>query len=398
MSYNKTIMRFAFVKAVLFFVHTSGIANAHAAEGRIAPGAEQVNEYLSLLKKCKSVGIVANDASCIGRESLLSYLVRNKVKVTRLFAPEHGLRVDKDANESFDNIVDPMTGVPIISLQHSSGLCLPTVEMIEDLDMVVFDIQSVGVRTYSFEKILHYVMEACAISKVHLMILDRPNPNAHYIDGPVQKAEFSDFNVFHPIPLVHGLTLGELAQMINGEGWLKDGLKCEMAIIKVHNYTHASRYSMPNKPTPNMVNDQAVALSPLITLFDGTVMSVGRGTSKPCQQIGAPNPVFGTYTFKPVSMLENDKYPKYCNIICHGIDLTRVACPNCICLQYLISLHKIAEDNGILFFLGNFDIQAGNDTLRQQLKDGLSEQEIRASWQKDIEEYKKAREKYLLYK
>ncbi|MEL6412849.1 MAG: DUF1343 domain-containing protein, partial [Bacteroidota bacterium] len=294
-----------------------------------------------------------------------------------------------------EDSVDPCTQLPIVSLFGNTKQ--PTAAMLTDVDVVVFDVQDVGVRCYTYLSTLHYLMNACAAHGVSLMVLDRPNPNGHYVDGPVLDSNFCSFVGKHPIPIVHGLTLGELANLINNEGWLQAQRRCELTVIPMMHYTHQTPYSLPIPPSPNLPNDQAVALYPHLVLFEGTTISTARGTAFPFQAIGYPALGFGAFQFTPRSLPDKAPHPKHQDQPCYGIDLRGVPAPHYLDLQHLVHYYQIAQEQGLPFFGPTFDIHAGSDVLRKQLEEGLSEAAIRASWQEPLNRYKALRQQYLLY-
>ena len=360
----------------------------------VLPGAAQLEQYLPLLVD-KRVALVVNPTSCIGEQHLVDVLLKKGITLQKVFAPEHGFRGDLGAWETFADGIDAATGVPIISL--FGKVKKPTQTMLADVDVVIFDIQDVGVRCYTYLSTLHHVMEACAAYQIPLIVLDRPNPNGHYVDGPVLDLKFQSFVGKHPIPVVHGLTLGELAHMINGEGWLQDGVQCALQVIPVANYNHQTPYTLPIPPSPNLPNDQAIALYPCLVFFEGTTISAGRGTPFPFQMLGYPAASFGPFQFTPVSMPGKALHPKHQDQLCYGLDLSKAPPPNRLELQYLLHFYQQAKAQALRFFGPTFDIHAGSDQLRQQLEAGLTEPAIRASWQKDLAAYKAKRKKYLLY-
>lgn len=358
------------------------------------PAAYQTEEYLPLLKG-KSVGMVVNQTSTIDRIHLVDTLRSHEIDIVKVFAPEHGFRGEADAGATVKSGIDEKTGLPIISLYGKNKK--PTNEQLQDLDVIIFDIQDVGARFYTYISTMHYVMEACAENNIPLLILDRPNPNGMFVDGPILEMEHQSFVGMHPIPILHGLTVAELAQMINGEKWLKDELKCELNIIKNKNYSHNDTYSLPIKPSPNLPNDLSIALYPSLCLFEGTIISVGRGTEKPFQQIGHPSLTDYEHTFIPISMPGSSVHPPFEDEKCFGIDFTSKNFEDGISLKYIIDFYQAFPDKDKYFnsFLTKL---AGTESLRQQIESGFSEEEIKMSWQVGLEEYKRMREKYLIYK
>nr|WP_245558480.1 DUF1343 domain-containing protein [Fulvivirga imtechensis] len=355
-------------------------------------GAEQTNEYLPMLKG-KKIGMVVNHTSVIGKTHLVDSLLSLDIRIQKVFAPEHGFRGDADAGEKVKDGIDIATQLPIISLYGNNKK--PSVEQLQGIDLVIFDIQDVGTRFYTYISTMHYVMEACAENDIKMLILDRPNPNGMYVDGPVLKPEFQSFVGLHPIPILHGLTVGELAQMINGEGWLNNSIKCDLKVIPVKNYSHDEDYSLPVKPSPNLPNGLSVKMYPSLCLFEGTVISVGRGTYKPFQQIGHPQFTDMAHQFTPKSIDGMSKYPPYEGQTCYGISFEDTDFEGGFTLKYIIDFYK--KYGGEDYFNNFFDKLAGTDQLKQQIKKGISEEEIRKSWAPDLEQYRKMREKYLLY-
>ena len=311
---------------------------------------------------------------------LVDFLLEQGIEVKKVFVPEHGFRGKADAGEKVDNSIDAETGIPLVSLYGSSKK--PSKEALADVDIVIFDIQDVG---------------ACAEQDKKLMIFDRPNPNGDYIDGPVLEKGYESFVGMHPIPIVHGLTVGELAQMINGEGWLKDEVKAPIEIIPVANWTHDDHYSLPVKPSPNLPNDIAIRLYPSLCFFEGTDVSLGRGTLFPFQVYGYPDPKFGDFTFTPVSIDGMSKYPPQQDKLCYGKDLRNEPLSHQFTLSYLLDAYRLA-DQGDSFFNSFFDKLAGSDRLRKSIIAGESEENIRSSWQKGLDVYKTKRKLYLIYK
>ena len=363
----------------------------------IISGDQQLDEYLPLLKN-KAVGVVANHASIVNGTHLVDTLLKSEIHIISIFSPEHGFRGDEDAGSFISDNKDSATGIPIISLYGDHKK--PTTEDFQNIDIVLFDLQDVGVRFYTYISTLTYVMEACAENGIPLIVLDRPNPNGFYVDGPVLKEEFKSFVGLHKVPIVYGMTIAEYASMINEEGWLKENLKCDLTIIPLRNYTHNYIVNLPVKPSPNLPNWEAVYLYPSLCLFEGTIMSVGRGTDNPFQVYGHPDFQNGNFSFIPESK-PGATNPKYKGIKCYGQNLIDYATkfdkiPAQIKLTWLIESYKMLSPK-YEFFISYFDKLAGTDELRKQIESGLTEIEIRESWQKDIDKFKKIREKYLLY-
>ena len=373
----------------------------------ILVGANRTEMYLPLLKGMR-VGVVANQTSVIFLETrdkrqetrdythLVDSLLSLNINIKKVFSPEHGFRGTADAGEDVKDGVDTKTGLPIFSLHGKHKK--PTTEQLSDLDIMVFDIQDVGVRFYTYISTLHYVMEACAENNVPLLILDRPNPNGNYVDGPVLEKEHSSFLGMHPIPLVHGMTIGEYAQMINGEAWLNNGINCDISVIEMKNYTHQINYSLPIRPSPNLPNDQSITLYPSLGLFEGTNINAGRGTEFQFQRYGAPFLDKSHYEFSYTPQPNfGSKYPKHKGEVCHGVDLSKVNAKREFTLKYVIDAYQNAMDKSKVFNTANFTKHAGTSKLQQQIEAGLSEAEIRATWKDDLDTYKAMREKYLIY-
>ncbi|HLV38909.1 DUF1343 domain-containing protein [Xanthomarina sp.] len=368
----------------------------------IIVGANQTENYLTLLNG-KRVGIVANQTSVIFKNSaqtnythLVDSLVALKIDVKKVFSPEHGFRGTVDAGELVASGKDIKTGLPIISLYGKNKKA--SLDAVKDIDIMIFDIQDVGVRFYTYISTLHYMMETCAAANIPLLILDRPNPNGHYIDGPTLEIENKSFLGMHPIPLVHGLTIGEFAQMLNGEKWLENEVPCDIIIIPVKNYTHDTFYSVPIRPSPNLPNDQSIKLYPSLGLFEGTDINAGRGTEFQFQRYGAPfldKHVF-TFSYTPKENF-GAKNPKHKDVLCYGEDLQNDQLQSEVSLKWLIKAYKNATDKSKVFNTANFTKHAGTAKLQQQIEAGLSEKEIKATWQKDLESYKKLRVNYLIY-
>ncbi|MCF7560409.1 DUF1343 domain-containing protein [Sabulilitoribacter multivorans] len=366
----------------------------------IIVGANQVEKYLPLLNE-KRVGIVANQTSVIFKNDsanthLVDSLIALNIDVKKVFAPEHGFRGTADAGELIKDGFDTKTGLPIISLHGKNKK--PSAEQLEGLDIVVFDIQDVGVRFYTYISTLHYLMEACAENNIPVLIFDRPNPNGHYIDGPTLEIENKSFLGMHPIPLVHGMTIGEYAQMINGENWLENGLQCDITIIPVKNYTHMTSYSLPIRPSPNLPNDKSIELYPSLGLFEGTNINAGRGTEFQFQRYGAPflNKEIFSFSYTPIENF-GAKYPKHKRKLCYGEDLSNTKVKNEMTLQWIIKAYENSTDKSLFFNTENFTKHAGTDKLQKQIEAGLSEEDIKATWKTDLEAFKLVRKKYLIY-
>lgn len=370
---------------LLCFLHWS------CAQGTFQVGAERTAIYLPLLEG-KSIAVVGNQSSLIASTHLVDSLLNSNLDVVKVFSPEHGFRGTADAGAYIDNGVDERTGLSIVSLYGSNKK--PKAEQLVGIDVLLFDIQDVGARFYTYISTLHYVMEAAAEHNISVLVLDRPNPNGHYVDGPVLDTAFRSFVGMHPIPIVHGMTIGEYAQMINGEKWLKEGVECDLNVIPMTAYERYKPYDLPVKPSPNLPNAQAVNLYPSLCLFEGTTVSVGRGTPLPFQHYGAPY-LKSDYYFIPKSG-EGAKYPKHEGQKCFGIDLSKHKKLEQIDLSFLMNAYEQAEDKST-FFNAFFDKLAGGNSLRLSIIEGKSEEEIRKAWSDELEAFKKMRNAYLIY-
>ncbi|MFR9653729.1 MAG: DUF1343 domain-containing protein [Rikenellaceae bacterium] len=357
-------------------------------------GAERLDIYLPQLEG-KTVGLVVNQSSRVGEGHLLDTLLSLGVKVDRIFTPEHGFRGDADAGEHVGDGRDSKSGLPIISLYGSNRRA--TKEQLKGLDLIVFDLQDVGARFYTYISTLYYLMQECAKYNVAVMVLDRPNPN-DYVDGPIITESLRSFVGALPIPILHGLTVGELAMMINGEGWVGDE-KVRLDVIPIKGWRHGDHYSLPIKPSPNLPNDQAIALYPSLCLFEATEVSVGRGTLMPFQVIGYPDPQYGSFSFTPMPLEGFDKNPLQGGKVCYGIDLRKVEAPKGFSLRYFIDFMKISGSGAdFISRVSMFDRLVGSVEVREMITDGHNEESIRASWQDELSEYRKMRRNYLLYK
>lgn len=357
-------------------------------------GAEQLGLLIPKLQD-KRVALMVNQSSTIGNKHLVDTLLSRNINLIKIFSPEHGFRGNAPDGELIKDVKDTKTGLPIISLYGSSKK--PSKEQLSDVDIVVFDIQDVGVRYFTYISSLFYLMEACGENNKPVLVLDRPNPHGSYVDGPVLKPGFTSFVGFGETPIVHGMTLGELAKLINGEKWLKDEITCQLDVIPMQNYTHDKPYILPIKPSPNLPTQNAVMWYPSLCLFEGTVISVGRGTTMPFEIIGNPE-LEGIYTFSftPVKIDSMSKFPPQENKTCYGLDLRSVEPEPKISLKYLIEFYNRYPQKD-KFFLPYFEKLAGNDILRKQIISGMSEEEIKLTWQSELNVFKEKRSKYLLY-
>lgn len=377
---------------LLFLVSVTSCQSQQEIDDRIMVGAERTEQYLPILKD-KRVAILANHSSLIGTTHLVDSLLALDINIIKVFAPEHGFRGDRPDGAHVEDAKDVKTGLPIVSL-YGKNKTLPT-ELLQDIDVLIFDIQDVGVRFYTYISAMHYAMESCAKMNKLFIVLDRPNPNGMFVDGPILDSAMQSYVGMHPIPVVHGLTVGELAQMINGEDWLEAG-PCDLKVISVKNYQHSDTYSLPVKPSPNLPNDQAITLYPSLALFEGTAISVGRGTYQPFLQIGHPSFTELPHQFTPVSIEGMSKYPPLENEKCFGMDLSQIDFQPQFTLSYLLDFYARFE-NKEDFFKDYFNTLMGNKVTMKQIENGWSEEEIRKSWEKELAIYKSARKKYLLY-
>jgi len=381
-------------------------------ENNIVVGANQTEKYITLLKG-KNIAVVANNTSVVFKNDTTRYthlvdsLLSLGIHITKVFAPEHGFRGNADAGEDLTDTIDSKTGLQIISLYGENksptqnqiyNYRKPTPEHLKNIDAIVFDIQDVGVRFYTYISTLHNVMEACAENGIPLIVLDRPNPNGHYVDGPVLEENTKSFAGLGPIPIVYGMTIGEYALMTNGERWLNNDIQCNLKVIPLENYTHKSIYSLPLRPSPNLPNDKSINLYPSLCLFEGTNISCGRGTEMQFQVFGSPYLPSKSYpfTFTPHPNFGSKK-PKHSNQECHGLDLSEKNNLNSINFSWLIDSYKETPIKVNFFREKAFNKLAGNRILKQQIEQGLSMEEIRETWQKDLTIFKRIRVKYLLY-
>ena len=381
-------------------------------EGKFKTGAENFESYLPLLKN-KRVGIVTNQAGIIRKinvisralpenttlettnESLVDFLIEQNINLQKIYAPEHGFRGTADAGELILDGKDTKTNLPIISLYGNNKK--PKPEQLEEIDILVFDLQDVGARFYTYISSLHYVMEACSENNIPLLVLDRPNPNGTIIDGPILEKEHTSFVGMHEIPVLHGMTIGEYAKMINGEKWLKDGIQCNLTVIPCLNYSHDMKYSLPVKPSPNLPNDQSINLYASLCFFEGTNVSVGRGTEKQFQIYGSPFLPESKFDFSFTPQPNfGAKDPVHNGKVCFGEDLTEIKKVNRLELKWLLKAYENTSDKTV-FFNDFFTKLAGTKKLREQIEAGMTEKEIRKTWQEGLEQFKEVRKKYLIY-
>jgi uncharacterized protein YbbC (DUF1343 family) len=355
------------------------------------------------------VGVVANQTSLVRHKELLNsnrkanavdhlvdYLVESGISIKKIFAPEHGFRGEADAGETVKDGKDTKTGLPIISLHGKNKK--PTPAQLEGIEVMVFDIQDVGVRFYTYISTMHLVIEACAEAGIPVIILDRPNPNGHYIDGPMMEKEHTSFLGMHPVPLVHGMTIGEYAQMINGEGWLANGIQCDIKVVPMKNYTHQTSYSLAVRPSPNLPNDVAINLYPSLGLLEGTNLSAGRGTEMQFQVFGSPHlpSKFYPFTFTPQPNF-GSKYPKHQGEVCNGLDLRKTPKMSRADLSWIVEAYSSHQKKEAFFNTANFTAHAGTTKLQEQIEKGYTFREIRKTWLGDLQAYDKMRQKYLIY-
>ncbi|MBD1396640.1 DUF1343 domain-containing protein [Pontibacter sp. JH31] len=381
----------------------------HTAEAHsqaIVTGADQTAAYLPYLRG-KRVGMVVNPTSVIGRTLSVDSLQALGVNIVKVFGPEHGFRGDASAGVKVDDSVDPKTGIQVVSLYGKRNK--PTQEDLADIDLMIFDIQDVGARFYTYTITLHRVMEACAENGIELMVLDRPNPNGFLVDGPILEPELKSGIGMNPIPISHGLTVGEFAQMVNGEGWLANGIQCKLNIVKVMNYTHDMPYTLPVAPSPNLNTQQSILLYPSICLFEGTIISQGRGTYFPFTVLGNPDLKDKyAFNFTPKGINGMSETPLHQDQACYGLDLREFDTQvfrntGKLNLSWLMELYKAYPEKEKFFDfkqsnqIGNFDKLAGTKKLKEQIIAGATEEEIRQSWEPGLSQYKQKREKYLIY-
>ena len=393
--YSKlTFMILYFKNTVLLFVWFFCF-DISFSQNQILTGADQYNKYIPLLKN-KNIGIVAHKASRLNIKNkihLVDLLLEKDIQIKTIFAPEHGYDGRSDNGDLLDDSMDESTGLNIISLHGKIKKPLP--KHLKNIDLMVFDLQDVGARFYTFISTLHYVMQACAEKNIPILLFDRPNPNGHYVDGPVLNMKFKTFVGMHPVPIVHGMTIGEYALMINGEKWLGDNLKCDLKIIELKNYTHQSKYTLPVRPSPNLPNDQSISLYPSLCLLEPTTISIGRGTEKQFQIYGHPNFPESDFKFTPFPNF-GSKEPKWNSNLCFGVSLEKIKVSNRLDLSWLIDAFNKLPKNQV-FFKDSFERIAGNDELRKQIMNNTPISEIRKSWEPELSNYKKIRKKYLLY-
>ena len=372
------------------------------SETALRTGAERMEQYLPLLSG-KRVALCGNQTSVVGTTHLVDTLLSRKVNLVKLFCPEHGFRGQAEAGATIASGKDPQTGLPVVSLYGKNKK--PSPEQLQGIDILLFDLQDVGCRFYTYISTLHFVMEAAAENGVKVIVLDRPNPNGFYVDGPVLDLAFKTFVGMHPVPVVYGMTMGEYARMINGEKWLANGVQCDLEVVTLEGYTHRTRYKLPVAPSPNLQTPEAIYLYPSLCFFEGTNISVGRGTEHPFEMYGAPGMHAGDYLFTPHAIPGVSENPPFKGQECRGFLLTTVAANEFykpvrgqLNLTYLLTAYQNCADKQQFFLKNNFfDKLAGTDQLRKQIIAGASKEEIQASWQPALDDFKSLRAKYLLY-
>lgn len=381
-------------KSLFLFLLIFSVVNYVSGFENIVAGADQAEKYLPMLKE-KRVGLVVNHTSTKGNVHLADFLISEKIDVQKIFAPEHGFRGDASAGEEIKDGIDVKTGIQVVSLYGKTRK--PTVEHLKNLDVIVFDIQDVGCRFYTYISTLHLVMEACAENKLPLVVLDRPNPNGDYVAGPVLQPELKSFVGMDPIPIVHGCTVGELAQMINGEKWIGTN-QCKLTVIPVLNYTHQSKYVLPIAPSPNLPTYLSVRLYPSLCFFEATTVSVGRGTSFPFQVLGGLKKELGDFQFTPVEIKGVAVDPINENQVCYGVDLRKLEEVPRFTLQFFLSFYnKYVKESDFISSEKWFNTLAGTSVLLSKIREGKSETEIFQTFEPELNRYKEIRKKYLLY-
>ena len=386
------------MKKILFIVILAFITlHCQAKQSRVIVGAEQTNDYLPILKN-KRIAVFSNHTGMVGNKHLLDVLLENKINVVAIFSPEHGFRGNADAGEHVSSSVDQKTGVPILSL-YDGQLGKPSEDSMRKFDLLIVDIQDVGLRFSTYYASMVRLMDACAEYNRKMLILDRPNPNGHYVDGPILDMKYKSGVGWLPIPVVHGMTLGELALMVNGERWLPASRICDVTVIKCKNYTHQTMYQLPIPPSPNLPNMKAVYLYPSICYFEATPVSLGRGTQLPFQVYGHPNMTGYNYSFTPQST-SGAKNPPQLGRLCHGVNLSALSEEEIrkkgVDLSYLIDAYRNLNMDDY-FFRPFFERLIGTDYVRKMIEQGKDADEIKAMWKEDVEKFKVQRRPYLLY-
>ena len=398
MDKKRLFLAFLVLGSFACYSQTNRVVSMDIDDTQIQVGAAQTGKYVPLLRG-KNVALCVNHTATIGNVHLLDTLIRAGIRVVKIFAPEHGFRGDEEAGKNIVNSVDSKTKVPVVSMYGQTKK--PTKEQLRGVDILVFDIQDVGARFFTYISTLHYMMEAAAENGIRIIVLDRPNPNGYWVDGLVLDTAYRSFVGIDPVPIAHGMTVGEYAKMINGEGWIHAPKQCNLTVIPIIGYTHFQRYQLPVSPSPNLSSMAAIYLYPTLCLFEGTCMSLGRGTDKPFRLLGHPDFPVGTIYFTPKSIPNVASNPPHLEKSCRGFDLTDYALSilkntNFIDIDFLIESYQNCP-NKTQFFTAFFDKLAGNKSLREQIIAGKSAAEIKESWKKDLDKFKQIRKKYLLY-
>ena len=383
------------MKKLLILLFTSHLVFSQQ-NNEIKVGSEKINEYLEKISN-QSVGLLVNHSSTINNTHLIDTLISKNINIKKIFSPEHGFtgNIERGKTVNEDTLIIDEKIIPIVSMYGKTRI--PSKESMKGLDIIIFDIQDVGARFYTYISAMHNMMNICAELGISFLVLDRPNPNSGYIDGPVLEMEYQSYIGMHEIPIVHALTVGELAKMIKGEKWIENSEKLKLEVIKIDNWDHSKEYKLPVRPSPNLPNQQSILLYPSLCLFEQTTVSIGRGTAFPFQVIGHPNYDNKSFSFTPVSVVEERK-PKHEGSESFGIDLRKIKVKKELNIKYLIDFYNKLKGTDSDFFGKYFYRIAGNKKLENQIKDGISEKEIRSSWEIKLSQYKAKRKKYLLYK
>ena len=383
------------MKKLLILLFTSHLVFSQQ-NSEIKVGSEKMNEYLDKISN-KSVGLLVNHSSTVRNTHLIDTLISKNINIKKIFSPEHGFtgNIERGKTVNEDTLIIDEKIIPIVSMYGKTRI--PSKESMKGLDIIIFDIQDVGARFYTYISAMHNMMNICAELGISFLVLDRPNPNSGYIDGPVLEMEYQSYIGMHEIPIVHALTVGELAKMIKGEKWIENSEKLKLEVIKIDNWDHSKEYKLPVRPSPNLPNQQSILLYPSLCLFEQTNVSIGRGTAFPFQVIGHPNYDNKSFSFTPVSVVEERK-PKHEGNESFGIDLRKIKVKKELNIKYLINFYNKLKETDSDFFGKYFYRIAGNKKLENQIKDGISEKEIRSSWEIKLSQYKAKRKKYLLYK
>ena len=383
------------MKKLLILLFTSHLVFSQQ-NSEIKVGSEKMNEYLDKISN-KSVGLLVNHSSTVRSTHLIDTLISKNINIKKIFSPEHGFtgNIERGKTVNEDTLIIDEKIIPIVSMYGKTRI--PSKESMKGLDIIIFDIQDVGARFYTYISAMHNMMNICAELGISFLVLDRPNPNSGYIDGPVLEMEYQSYIGMHEIPIVHALTVGELAKMIKGEKWIENSEKLKLEVIKIDNWDHSKEYKLPVRPSPNLPNQQSILLYPSLCLFEQTTVSIGRGTAFPFQVIGHPNYDNKSFSFTPVSVVEERK-PKHEGSESFGIDLRKIKVKKELNIKYLIDFYNKLKNKDSDFFGKYFYRIAGNKKLENQIKDGISEKEIRSSWEIKLSQYKAKRKKYLLYK